>query len=180
MKKTHFITETALSCAFVIICSFISVPSGLVPITLQTFAIMCIAGIFGMKIGVLSVLLYILAGAVGLPVFHSGQSGLGIIFGPTGGYLVGFIGIAVMAGLQNKNSSFSSFVLYSFIGHVICYVLGTVWFAVFYGSFEGLWGIMTACVLPFIIPDAIKIILSSLFVKKLKYAIYKNNTDANK
>ena len=180
MKKTRFIAETALSCAFIIICSFISVPMGAVPITLQTLAVTCISGIFGLKTGILSVLLYIFSGALGLPVFHAGQSDFGILLGPTGGYIIGFIGIAALAGLHTKNDSVHLFILHSVIGHLICYAVGSVWFAVFSENSIGLLGGVVSCVVPFIIPDAVKIIISTLIVKRLRPVIRKRRADSSK
>ena len=90
---------TAMFTAVIAVCSIISIPVGEVPITLQTFAVCISAALLGWKRGTLSVLIYILLGAVGVPVFGGMTGGLGVLAGPTGGYIIGFLPAAVIIGL---------------------------------------------------------------------------------
>ena len=83
------IAYMALFSALTAICSWISIPT-LVPFTLQTFAIFLMVGLLGTKRSLLSILIYLLLGAIGLPVFAGFSGGLGMLFGTTGGYLIGF------------------------------------------------------------------------------------------
>lgn len=92
------------------LASFFVIPVGPVPITLQVLLI-AFAGLFlGPRIAVLAVILYLLAGAVGLPIFAGSKAGLGVLFGPSGGYLVGFLFLAFIAGLARKTGTVGTLV----------------------------------------------------------------------
>ncbi len=171
----------ALCTAVTAVCSQIAIPMS-VPFTMQTFAIFCTLGILGGKWGTVSVLLYILLGAIGIPVFAEFTGGMGIILGSTGGYIIGFLfsgfvywgitrlfgnGTAVMAAAMA-------------VGLVVCYAIGTLWFMVVYTRDNGAVGLMTVlgwCVFPFIIPDILKIALAILVTRRLSgYAGIKGQT----
>ncbi|MGJ9412786.1 biotin transporter BioY [Aeromicrobium sp. CF4.19] len=98
-------TDIALIAAFaalIAVCAIlpaISVGAGIVPITLQTFGVLLAGAVLGARRGFLAVLLYLAVGAAGLPVFAGGKAGLGILTGPTGGYLLGFALAALLCGL---------------------------------------------------------------------------------
>ena len=162
---------TAMFTAVIAVCSIISIPVGEVPITLQTFAVCISAALLGWKRGTLSVLIYILLGAVGVPVFGGMTGGLGVLAGPTGGYIIGFLPAAVIIGLAAERYERKALPLAiaMVIGVLVCYAFGTVWFMVVMQ-----WGIvetLAACVLPFIIPDAIKIALAVLLANRLGKAV---------
>ena len=158
---TYDIAIISLSTAMITICSWISIPTA-VPFTLQTFAIFAIAGIFGMKRSSLAEIIHILLAAVGLPVLAGFKGGFDKIIGPTGGYLLGFIFIALIVGFSSDRfgKRVVPLVLSMLLGLVICYTFGTAWFMVVYARTSGEAGLGTVlgwCVLPFIIPDCIKI-----------------------
>ena len=88
--KTIDLAYMALGAVIIAVCSWISIPT-VVPFTLQTFAVFSVLGLLGGKRGTISVLIYILLGAVGVPVFAGFSGGFGVILGPTGGYIVGFL-----------------------------------------------------------------------------------------
>ena len=88
-----------LSAALIAVCSWISIPLPTVPITLQTMGVVLIASLFGAKRGVIATVVYILLGAIGVPVFSGFSSGLGVIGGATGGYIIGFIFTALIVGI---------------------------------------------------------------------------------
>ena len=89
--NTRDIVFTGVSAAIIALCAWITVPVGAIPVTLQTLAVCLIAGLFGAKRGTAAVLVYILIGAVGVPVFSGFKGGIGVLAGATGGYIIGFI-----------------------------------------------------------------------------------------
>lgn len=162
----------ALFAALMAICSWISIPTT-VPFTLQTFAVFVAAGLLGGKRGTIAVLVYILLGAVGLPVFAGFTGGVGILLGSTGGYIIGFLGSAlVMWGMEKLWGSkawvqISSMVL----GLLVCYAVGTAWFMAVYTRTNGAVELMTVlgwCVIPFIPFDLGKIVLAFVITNRLK------------
>ena len=99
--KTRDLVFIALAAALITVCSWISIPLT-VPITLQTFAIFTVVGLLGMRRGTIAVLIYILLGAVGIPVFSGFKGGIGALLGNTGGYIIGFIFSALLTGALLK------------------------------------------------------------------------------
>lgn len=164
-------TYIAMGAVIIAVCSWISIPAA-VPFTLQTFAVCLVTAVFGLKMGVWTVAVYILLGAVGVPVFSGFRGGLGALLGTTGGYIVGFIFTALIVGLAVKKLGRRPLVLVvsMVIGILVCYTFGTAWFMVVYAQKTGPIGIMTAlgwCVFPYLIPDGIKIALAVLLTGRL-------------
>ncbi len=174
-KKTNSkITDMVyigLSAAIIAVCSWISIPLT-VPITLQTMGVVLISGLFGAKRGTLSILLYILIGAIGVPVFSGFKSGFGVLIGSTGGYIIGFIFTALIVGIvSDKTNKLWALILSMVVGILVCYAFGTAWFAVVYAKTNepaSLATILGWCVIPFLIPDAIKIALAAVLTNRLK------------
>lgn len=174
-KKTNSkITDMVyigLSAAIIAVCSWISIPLT-VPITLQTMGVVLISGLFGAKRGTLSTLLYILIGAIGVPVFSGFKSGFGVLLGSTGGYIIGFIFTALIVGIvSDKTNKLWALILSMVVGILVCYAFGTAWFAVVYAKTNepaSLATILGWCVIPFLIPDAIKIALAAVLTNRLK------------
>ena len=142
------------------LCSWITIPMA-VPFTMQTFGIFCALGVLGGKRGTLSVIIYILLGAVGLPVFSGFKGGVSALFGVTGGYIAGFVFTALGYWLITKIFGTKKYVkiIAMAAGLLLCYAFGTAWFMLVYASQTGAVGVYTAlawCVFPFIIPDLIK------------------------
>ena len=171
-SKTLNMVYIALGAALITICSWISIPAA-IPFTLQTFAIFAILGMLGGKRGTYSIILYVLLGAIGLPVFSGFKGRFGAILGTTGGYIVGFILSGLIywffTNLIGKKKWISF--LFMIIGLLICYAFGTVWFMYVYTKNTGTVGVISAlswCVFPFIIPDIIKIFLAFFVSKKVK------------
>ncbi len=156
-KKTLEAVTVALSAALICVCSWIQVPSA-VPFTLQAFAVFLSASILGMKKGTLAVGMYILLGAVGLPVFSGFQGGVGALFGATGGFIWGFLLSALVIGFSAEHfgRGFAATFTSSLAALLICYLTGTLWYMHIYGA--GLKTAIAVCILPFILPDIIKII----------------------
>lgn len=157
--------------ALMAICAWISV-TAVVPFTMQTFAIFMAAAFLGAKRGTLAVLVYILLGAAGLPVFSGFKGGIGAIMGSTGGYITGFLPCAFITGLlcDRFGRSLKVMIPAMLAGLVICYAIGTGWFMAVYlnaGKETTLYKVLFSCVIPFIIPDTLKICLAAFLTKRL-------------
>lgn len=170
--KTLDMVQIALGTVLIIICAWISIPLT-VPFTLQTFAIFAVAGLLGGKKGTLAVLVYILLGAVGLPVFAGFKSGIGVLASSTGGYIIGFLlsPMVMWAAEKLKYRNTLTLVLSMAAGLILCYAFGTLWFVTVYTGNTGEISFQAAlmmCVVPFIIPDLVKIFLAVLVTKRMK------------
>ncbi len=138
----------------------ITLPMWPVPITGQTFGVLLIAALLGRR-STLSVILYLVQGALGLPFFAGGAAGVGQLIGPTGGYLLGFVAAAFVVGWLCElgwDHKVGTAVAAMLIGNVIIYFFGMVWLA----NFVGLNQVLQIGLLPFIPGDIIKIILAAL------------------
>lgn len=169
------ITMMALFTAVMAVCSWISIPAA-VPFTLQTFAVFLTAGLLGGRRGTLTVIVYLLLGAIGIPVFSGFTGGIGHLAGPTGGYIIGFIFSALVMWAAEKLFGKSMPVLAASMaaGLIVCYAFGTAWFMVVYARTTEPIGLMTAlgwCVFPYIIPDALKIAAALLLCRRLRPVI---------
>lgn len=170
--NTKDIAMIAVCSAVMAICSWISIPAA-IPFTLQTFGVFLTIGLLGGRNGNLSVLVYLLLGAVGLPVFAGFSGGIGVLFGATGGYIIGFQFSALVMWLLESafGRSYKVLILSMIAGLLVCYAFGTAWFMVVYTRDTGSVGILTAlswCVFPFIIPDAIKIALAAVLTRRIR------------
>ena len=163
----------AVFTAIIAVCSWISVPIGPVPFTLQTFAVFVTAGLLGTKRSEISIIVFIILGTIGVPVFAGFSSGPGVIAGPTGGYIVGFLLTALIIGLIMKLAKGKSeitkiviTVVAMILGDIGCFAIGTVWFMVVMKM--NLSASLTLCVVPYIVPDLAKIIVATIIVNRLK------------
>ena len=169
---------TAIMAAIICVCApfSIPVPGLLVPISLATFAVYLAGGVLGAKRGALAVLVYILIGAVGLPVFSGFSGGLAKLFGVTGGYIIGYIPCALLSGLIFERVKKAwALPLGMAAGTAACYIFGTAWFLVSTTLAAGrpLTGAAVAaavmnCVVPFLVGDAIKIAAATSVTLPLK------------
>lgn len=170
--RTIDIAYIGLFVAIMVVCSWISIPAA-VPFTLQTFAVFAAIGLLGGKRGTITVAAYIIAGAVGLPVFAGFIGGFGAILGQSGGYIIGFFFSALIMWAITAKFGEKTWVLglSMVLGLIACYAFGTVWFLLVYMASTGTVGLITVlgwCVFPFIIPDLCKIGLALLLTKRLK------------
>ena len=149
--------------------AFIVIPMPPVPITAQTFFLNVTAILLGGPLGAVSQFIYVMLGVVGIPVFAGGKAGLGVIFGPTGGYLLGFIIAAFFIGSINRMKKSAGIFWHSFsmtIGMLIIYFLGSIQLsAVAKMSFHKAFAVG---ILPFIPGDIIKILLAAIISSRLK------------
>ena len=151
----------------------IPLPFSPVPISLTNFAIFLAIFILGMKNGTISFIIYLLLGAVGVPVFSSFRGGLQVLAGPTGGYLIGFIFLALIMGfaLDHFDRKLVPTIIGMIIGMAVCYAFGTVWLAKLLSlSFKE--GLMMG-VIPYLAGDAAKIIIATIVGPKLYGATQK-------
>ena len=166
----------AVCAALIAICSWISIPST-VPFTLQTFAVFCVLSLLGGKRGTVSIVIYILLGAVGMPVFAGFTGGIGILLGTTGGYIIGFVLMGLLFWLAERffGNALPVRIVSMLAGLLVCYAFGTGWFLWVYARQSGAIGIGTAlswCVLPFILPDLAKMALAVGIAGRVKKFIH--------
>ncbi len=166
-NKIYSLALSALFTAIIIICSLITIPAP-VPFTMQTFAVFAATAFLGAKGALASVGVYILLGAVGLPVFHGMQGGIGTILGPTGGYIIGFLFIPLVYGLLSALFSKQKW-LCMLLGLLVCYIFGSIWYML-YANMNSFWTVLAVTVLPFILPDILKLTIAIQLVKMLKNA----------
>ena len=165
--QTIDLVYMAVGAVLITVCSWISIPTN-IPFSLQTFAVFCVLGLLGGKRGTISILVYILLGAVGVPVFAGFSGGFGVVIGPTGGYIVAFILMGLLYWLLEKlfGTKLIVRIISMLAGLLVCYAFGTAWFMVVYARTTGpmeLGAALASCVIPFIIPDLVKMALA-LFI----------------
>lgn len=164
---------TALFAALITVGALIPpIPAGPLPITLQTLTVYLTAGMLGAKWGSVALGIYVAFGGIGLPVFTGGQGGIGVLMGATGGYIVGFFAIPIAVGLFVRlfGSKVWSLGCGMAVGTLICYAFGTVWFMFVYTQADSaitLGSALAACVIPFVLPDMLKMLLASWLVSRL-------------
>ncbi|MGP1589433.1 biotin transporter BioY [Oribacterium sp. oral taxon 102] len=164
MKKTDVRSMSLIALMTALMCIFgpMSVPIGPVPVSLTVLTVYLAAYILGMKRGSLAYLLYLLLGLAGLPVLSGYSGGLGKLLGPTGGYLIGFLPMAMLSGYAVER--FPSRLLLQLCGMLlglfVCYGLGTVWLSVAAGISLG--KAFTLGVLPFLAFDIGKLAIAVL------------------
>ena len=176
---------SAIFAAIISVLAQLSIPlPGGVPITLQTLAIMLAGIILGPKKGSLAVIIYIILGAVGLPVFAGFKGGLASVTGPTGGFIISFWTVSLCSGLgyhfgnRAKRNLDSVKLLYLFtvigilIGAACNYVIGVVWFSSVTGNTA--LNAIKLCVLPFMLTDLIKLVLAAILGPMLARALRRN------
>ena len=170
--ETRDITMIAQCTALMAVCSWISIPAA-VPFTMQTFGVFLAVGLLGGRRGTAAVSVYLLLGAVGLPVFSGFTGGIGHMFGATVGYIIGFLFSALVMWLIERlhGRSMKTLVLSMVAGLITCYAFGTVWFMTVYARDSGSIGLITAltwCVFPYVIPDAVKIALAAVITRRVR------------
>lgn len=160
-KKIKSITFIALMGAFICVLAPFSIPIGVVPISLATFAIYIVASLLGGWKGFLATLVYICIGAIGIPVFSSFQGGMHIITGVTGGYILGYLPCALITGrlISFRKKHFWIYPVAMILGTMVCYMIGTIWYMGMTKS--TLWSSLMICVVPFLLWDLVKIAFAS-------------------
>ena len=171
-RKTYDMAYIGLFVGVMTVCSWISIPTA-VPFTMQTFAIFLAVTILGGRRATLAVVVYLLIGAAGVPVFAEFSAGLRVLFGTTGGYLIGFVFATLFMWLMESLFGRKHWVqiLSMLLGMVIYDIVGTIWFMIVYGNTNGPVSLLTAlggCVIPFVLPDRVKAALAFGFGNALR------------
>ena len=165
----------AIGAALITICSWINIPTA-VPFTLQTFAVFFVLLTLGGERGTIATLVYVLLGAIGVPVFAGFSGGIGVLLGNTGGYIIGFLFTGLIYILFTKlfGKNIVIKIVALVIGLAVCYAFGTAWFMNVYIKSSGEVGLLTVlgwCVFPFIIPDLLKLVLAVVISKRIEPVI---------
>ena len=168
-NKTKSITICAFFAALTGVLSQISIPLPFtpVPINLATISPLLAGILLGSKLGALSQLVYVLIGAIGIPVYANFTSGVGIVLGPTGGYILGYVIAAFIVGMISKklDRKMSKSIISMVLGIAGCYFIGSIWFM--WVTNSGIKETLLLCVVPFLIGDGLKIIAASFLGEKL-------------
>lgn len=179
-NKVQRLAIIAIAAAFMAISSQITIPLPLVPLTLQTLSVGIIATVLKPSDSIFPILVYLVLGAIGLPVFAGGAAGFGVILGPTGGFLIGFLiqaqQVAQISKLVNllktTKSKLSLFIVANIIGTTWCLAMGTIWLSIASGL--SLQAGFKAGFLPFIIPGLVKAILAAIIGYYIRHALRSN------
>ena len=170
--KTKDMCLIALMAALICVAGPMTAPIGMVPLSLATFAVYLSGAVLGAKRGTLAVAVYILVGLVGIPVFSGFSGGVQKVAGVTGGYIIGYLPCALITGLAVCGDASPKWKLPLFMGAgtAVLYAVGTAWFMIQSGSMLG--AALSACVIPFLPGDAIKIIAASALAWPIRKAVY--------
>lgn len=170
----------ALMAAFLCIFSPISIPLPLVPITLQTFAVFLASALLGWKRGTVAVLIYLLLGLIGLPVFSGWTGGFSSFATPSSGYIIGFVFTALLTGflIDRFPNRLWMYPVAMIAGLAVCYLFGTIWFLVYMNVWMAtpytLWQALLVCVIPFLVGDAVKIAAATALSYPLRKQLVRN------
>lgn len=173
--------QIAVATALICVCSWIALPFGSIPFTLQTFAVCLFSALLGAKKSFVAILAYLLLGFVGVPVFTGFTGGISKLFSPTGGYLIGFLLAAPLIGLFAQKSRkvkgrYGMTALGMALGTLVCYACGTAWLMLLSigNTPPSLCAALSVCLLPYLPSDALKIALALIFVKRLEKIVINN------
>ncbi len=175
MKKQNIykLSTCALMTALMCVLGPMSIPIGPIPVSLTNFTIFLAVYLLGMRDGTISYIVYLLLGAVGLPVFSGYQGGMAKIAGPTGGYLASFILTALIAGfiIERFHAHTIIMILGMIVAMLAAYLFGTAWFVLQMQC--DIWYALTTCVLPFVLVDVVKILVVTALGKTIRNALAK-------
>lgn len=168
MKHIRYLTLRAILAAIICVIAPFALPAGAIPITLASFIIFVVSACTDLKFSIPAIFIYILLGAIGLPVFSGFSGGLQTVTGVTGGYIIGYIPCALLVGLLCSRYGGKKFIfpLSMFTGTLLCYFCGAAWYILQTKCSFGT--AMAVCVLPFILGDIIKIAAASVICIALK------------
>lgn len=153
-SSTKNMALAGLFAALMAICAWISIPVSDIGFTLQTFGVFLALGLLGGKWGTVSILIYLLLGAVGMPVFSGFRGGIGALLGVTGGFLWGFLLSGLVYWVLERFGMLPAMIA----GQLCCYLCGSLWFLLYAGGGPEL--VLLRCVVPYLIPDAVKLWLA--------------------
>ena len=166
--RTVELAYIALGAALIAVCAWITIPFT-VPFTMQLFAVFFVLTVLGGRNGTIAIAVYLLLGSIGIPVFSGFKGGFGVLIGMTGGYLVGMLLIGLVYLLMTKllkPSVWTELIAFA-IGLLLCYAFGTLWFSTLNGE-KSFYASLAVCVVPFILPDILKLALAYFVGRKLR------------
>lgn len=165
--KTKKLVRCALCGAIIAVASQISIPVQPIPINAGMFAVLLCGGTLGKKYGTISVAVYILLGIIGAPVFAGFRGGIGVLAGPTGGYIAGYFVIAFVTGAVCEKTRKLKYVIpFMALAVILCYYVGTIWFCI--TTDNNFISALSICVIPFIPWDTLKVGLATIVINKYK------------
>lgn len=180
MKKSLNIKDMvvcAVFTAFCCVCSMITLPVGVIPITFAVFAVMLTAMVLDTKNALISVVLFIVLGCIGIPVFSGMQGGIGVLAGPSGGYIYSYILMVPIISMASKclNKSVSSG-MFTFLGCIVAiavnYIVATAHFLIVMNAVNGkdysLWSALCTCAFSFIPFDILKSIVAIIVAQRIR------------
>jgi biotin transport system substrate-specific component len=151
--------------------SYVSVPMVPVPMTMQTLAATLIGALYGWRLGAITIAVWLMQGALGLPVFSNGTGGIARLAGPTAGYLFAFVAAASVTGWLAEHGWTGDRVARAFLamlaGNALCLIIGGAWLAVLIGGEKAFW----AGVAPFVLGALVKSALGATILKAMKAAV---------
>ncbi len=168
MSKAGRISIISLFVSLMAVSAWIQIPAP-IPVTLQTLGVYLACGVLGGGGALISTAIYILLGTIGLPLFSGFSGGVGMLFGATGGFIVGFLFIPLALWIFEKTKFKAQALIFgTALGTIVCYFIGAAWYSLIYmkGSVGFLAAIIT-CVLPYIIPDAIKLTVAIIVSNRI-------------
>ena len=164
-------TYISVMSVIIAICAWLTIPAA-VPFTMQTFGVFFALLFLGGKKGTAAIALYLILGAIGLPVFSGFSGGTGHLLGATGGYRLGFLITGIIYIIFEKiGKSVKISVISLILGLLACYAFGTLWFSIYKEDMSFL-PALSVCVVPFIVPDLVKLALAVMIAGKIKKASY--------
>lgn len=159
------LTQTALFTALLCVISPVAIPAGSMPVTLSLFALLLTAYVLPWRRAIAAAALYLLMGAIGLPVFSGGQGGVAVLLGPTGGYLWSYVPMTMLAAAGRSHGSRWG-LLAGVAGLLLCELCGAIQYALVVGvDFATA---VIACVLPFVLLDLLKLFVAWLLGEKIR------------
>ena len=167
--KTKNMALCGMFAALFVLCAWLSIPIGDISITLQTFAMFLCLRVLGGKLGTLTIFVYLLLGAIGVPVFSGFRGGIGALLGPTGGYLTGFLFCSLIYWLLTSLFPTRQ-ILAMLAGLLVCYLCGSLWYYQFYLSSGGsgtITVILIQNLLLYLPPDLLKLFLALQLSKRI-------------
>ena len=159
--KTRKLTVIALAVALLSVSAMLTVPFFAIPFTMQSFAVLTVLSLLGAKAGGVAILAYLALGATGLPVFSGFTGGIGVLFGPHGGFLLGFLLAPLCFALLPRRR-----LLASLLSVLLYNIIGSLWYYFLFAFGSGYLASLSVTVLPFLLPDAVKLALSQLVAKR--------------
>ena len=158
-------TLSSLFAALLAVCAWVCIPLGDTVFTLQTFGVSLCLLLLGGKWGSIAISIYLLLGAVGLPVFSGFRGGIAQLLGVTGGFLWGFLAMGLVYWVFARFGKIPALIA----GLIACYGCGCFWFSLYSGG--GLWLILLRCVVPYLLPDGVKLWLALSLSRRFKKVI---------